>query len=936
MDKIGFIQFVAERALPRLESIITHFLPGGKVAGHEYVAVNPTRADNRPGSFSINLSTGQWADFATGDKGGDAVSLVAYLDGGDQHKAAEALAGFLGIDHRDSSASPRPESSPKKKTEWTAVVPVPDDAPPAPSRHSKHGPPSSRWDYRDPTGAVLCYVCRFETSTGKQFAPQTYCQSPDGRREWRWQSLPAPRPLYHADLLKQYPDAVVVVCEGEKAADGAAILFPLPAYVTTTPMNGAQSPSKTDWTPLAHRTVWIWPDNDEAGRGFADAVCKLIRAVQQEGPPEDAGTIHELRLDWFKRLPDGTERELPAKWDAANAVAKGFTATHINNEFLDDPANLLLPKLEADAAAAAFKDQQDNAEGERQTRREENGFTVVLWKKGRRNGVYFQDEGDDSPRWICSPLYVVGQCHDASGRSWGRVLEFHDPADVKHEWTMPQRLLAGDCTALREELLDQGLLIAPGRKARELLTTYIQTARPENTYHCVERTGWYRGAFVLPDEVIGTAGTERVLFQTDGPTRSTYEQAGTLEEWKQAIAALCIGNSRLIVAVSTAFASMLLEITRKENGGLHIRGASSIGKTITLRVAASVFGHGRDFVENWRATDNGLEAVAASHNDTLLVLDELGQIDARVAGDTAYMLANGQGKSRSNRQGTARPRKQWRLLFLSSGEISLADHMQAAGKRAHAGQELRLVDIPADTHKHGIFEELHDYANGSDFANALSAATTRFYGTAARAFLRALTAAPAEQTEAAIHALMKDFVTEHVPPGASEQVTRIADRFALIAAGGELATALGITGWQSGEAIRAANVCFQAAIQARGGIHPREEIQALAQIQLFFELHGESRFSHWNEDGLHNTVNRAGFRKPTEQGMEFYVLPKVFRAELCKGFDAGEVARLLAERGLLYRDSKGNPTISRHLPGMETTRVYHFKPTIFGDGGNEE
>jgi DNA primase len=84
-------------ALPALPALCARWLPGGKRVGREYIALNPTRADKRAGSFKVNLQTGRWADFATGDKGGDAVSLAAYLFGLRKSEAARRLAGTLGI-----------------------------------------------------------------------------------------------------------------------------------------------------------------------------------------------------------------------------------------------------------------------------------------------------------------------------------------------------------------------------------------------------------------------------------------------------------------------------------------------------------------------------------------------------------------------------------------------------------------------------------------------------------------------------------------------------------------------------------------------------------------------------------------------------------------------------------------------------------------------
>jgi DNA primase len=88
-------------ALPVLPAILNRLVPGGKILGREYTALNPTRADRRPGSFKVNLRTGRWSDFATGDKGGDPVSLCAYVEGVSQAEAARRLARMLGLDTRE-------------------------------------------------------------------------------------------------------------------------------------------------------------------------------------------------------------------------------------------------------------------------------------------------------------------------------------------------------------------------------------------------------------------------------------------------------------------------------------------------------------------------------------------------------------------------------------------------------------------------------------------------------------------------------------------------------------------------------------------------------------------------------------------------------------------------------------------------------------------
>ncbi|NQW09547.1 MAG: hypothetical protein HQ481_06670 [Alphaproteobacteria bacterium] len=84
-------------ALSALPTLLSRWLPDGRREGHEWVARNPRRADRRPGSFRVNMNSGKWADFATDDRGGDVVSLAAYLANTGQAEAARSLADMLGV-----------------------------------------------------------------------------------------------------------------------------------------------------------------------------------------------------------------------------------------------------------------------------------------------------------------------------------------------------------------------------------------------------------------------------------------------------------------------------------------------------------------------------------------------------------------------------------------------------------------------------------------------------------------------------------------------------------------------------------------------------------------------------------------------------------------------------------------------------------------------
>lgn len=300
---------IAAAALAQADRLVPDWLPEGKRQGAEWTARNPTRADQHPGSFKVNLDKGLWRDFATDDSGGDLISLYAYLNGLNQGKAALALAERIGM-----NGAAQPAQCQKPGNEWTAITPIPADAPTAPAAHPQHGKPAGQWTYRNASGQPLFHIYRFDPAgERKQFIPLTWCESATGGQAWRWQAVATPRPLYGLDRLADRPDASVMVCEGEKAADAASHLFP--DWIAVTSPGGAQAPQQSDWKPVAGRRVVIWPDYDEPGRKYAAVVAKLAKAA-------GAADVRIL-------APAVLSSTLPDGWDAADALAEGWTADRL-------------------------------------------------------------------------------------------------------------------------------------------------------------------------------------------------------------------------------------------------------------------------------------------------------------------------------------------------------------------------------------------------------------------------------------------------------------------------------------------------------------------------------------------------------------------------------------------------------------------------------
>ncbi|MFM5640308.1 DUF927 domain-containing protein [Aeromonas veronii] len=558
------------------------------------------------------------------------------------------------------------------------------------------------------------------------------------------------------------------------------------------------------------------------------------------------------------------------------------------------------------------------------------GFEI----RGDRLCVWEQvGRGDDAQQElvpISSPVRVLAETSDEHGRGYGRLLEWQDSAGRVHQWAMPSRSLVprnGD--DVFAALLDAGLpFISLGHKRK--LAAYLMACRPDKRITCVERTGWHGRAYVLPQGSIGP-DADGVILQTTGYAASDFVERGTLGEWQQGVAALAVGNSRLCFALSLAFAAPLLSLVGMEGGGFHLKGESTDGKTTIMKAAASVYGNPDRYSQTWRATGNAIEGIASRRNDALLCLDELGELDGREAGQVAYMLANGQGKGRSKQDGELRERKAWRLLFLSTGELSLEDHAASAGQRTQAGMEVRTIQIPSDTGHHGAFEWLHGMEGGRTFADTLKAHCDHQHGSAFRTYAEALAGELGAHSER-LRAEIKRIAAELTPQGAGNQVGRAINRFALVAAAGELATRLGVTGWPEGEALRAVRVCLKAWLAERGHLGNKEDAATLAQIRAFMRAHQYTRFVDVS-DPNHRPANVVGYRRNPRHGtddeLEFWVDPSGW-VEITSGRDAKKAAKLSAKAGYLL-GGEGRYQLLRRLPTGKRARVYVLTDLVLAD-----
>lgn len=492
--------------------------------------------------------------------------------------------------------------------------------------------PDLLWRYSDAAGALAFCACRWNKTDGeKEIRPLSWF---DGEG-WRFAHWPDRRTLYNADRIAANPDAPMIVCEGEKAADAAARIFS--KSIATTSSGGAGAASKTEWTALAGRRVLIWPDNDDPGRKYARDVAAMLAAIDGELSIIEPG-----------RLIAPSGRGAEAGYDAADAladwpdtVALRTAAAGLAAPFDPGPAYLSFRPYTMDAGGLAIEKETGKREGK----------TIVSVR-------------------IAASFEVLGACRDSHGAGWGKMLRWRDDDQRQHVRQVTDAELHGEPGALCASLASLGLWI--DRKHQRAFAGYLSSVRTAQRVTVVSRTGWHeiggRSVFVLPAETIGPRACERVIL--DAAAHGPYEARGSIEDWRDSVAARACGHVLPVLAISAALTGPLLHLAGGEGGGVHFFGQSSKGKTTLLQIAASVWGRGGTprYVRTWRATANGLEGAAAGSTDTGLILDEVGQVDGREFGGALYSLANGAGKARSKVDGALREPRTWRVLVVSSGE----------------------------------------------------------------------------------------------------------------------------------------------------------------------------------------------------------------------------------------------------------------------------
>jgi putative DNA primase/helicase len=378
---------------------------------------------------------------------------------------------------------------------------------------------------------------------------------------------------------------------------------------------------------------------------------------------------------------------------------------------------------------------------------------------------------------------------------------------------------------------------------------------------------------------------------------------------------LARGNPLLLYAICVGLSGLLLKILNVGSGGSHFYSASTVGKTIAQSVSYGRWTNPSP-LPNWNATGNSLEARAAAHSDNFIALNEIGQAEPKTLETSVYRLGNESSRGRAYQDSQAQNLKEWRLVYISSGELTLEEYI---GK-TKTGVDIRLVNIPVPDQ--GMFVDLHGFQDSGKFAEHLEREARLHFGPIgplfAKQFQLELSSNP-EKFKIELERLMEEYMGNihgKYLSKSSRQLTRVARRFAIAAVAGELVIRWKFLPWEPGEAMAACSVVFEAYADRQG----RRDGEDQRILEAIFEAIQLRPNAFAFKGATTNNTDCLGDRREHNDRMYFgFTASGLKKVTGIK--DTRRITRILDRQGWLDRDVPKSDRINK-----EVYNLYWIKP----------
>lgn len=569
---------------------------------------------------------------------------------------------------------------------------------------------------------------------------------------------------------------------------------------------------------------------------------------------------------------------------------------------------------------------------EQRTEENREGLYLITPKLDKDTGEILSEK----TAWICSPLELAGQGKDTQGEyyylfRWQNMDEKSPRVEAVHFADF------GSETGWKQ-LKGNGLQMTQSAGLTGKLTDHfhlVSKTAPKN-WKITALAGWQNGAYLLPQgEMIGTPKTP-IYFTKKSVDNLGYTTKGTLESWQKEIADNVKGNSSMMLGIATALTAPMLAILGLPSFGVHLYAESSKGKSTTLHLANSIYGDSKQLMKTWNSTAYAIQQEAEARNDGFMTLDEIGQAkDARSLETIAYDLFNETGKMQGKKEGGNRKVNRWKITALSTGEKDLETQLSMQGVRVHAGQLVRLLNLPLDE-----ATDFHQFPNAKAHADHLNEAINEHFGTVGRAWI-AFLAENGELVKSTFKEIRKKWLD--LTSQMSGQVQRVAgDRFAILETALQLATPW--TGWTAEESQQAILKNFFN-WKERYGEKNREESTIIDTLLEWINENEASFIEYPFNEMQRQPIKTFGFNVLGNESRKemgyFFVYHKAFREALAE-YPTRTACEILKNAGILKTavNPEQNYEYFHHIPkkmtGGRKVRAYKIVPIVADDENEGE
>ncbi|WP_314139853.1 DUF927 domain-containing protein [Buttiauxella noackiae] len=914
MRNIDLIREVTNAAANQWHSVLTGLNIDVPDSPRKHTAC-PACGGNDRFRFDDN---GRGSHFCNVCGAGDGLDLIRKVNSCDTTEAAKLAADVLGIDYRDAETSLQDASQRQNQLEaerqqreqerdqkvaedavkrrnafTTRYQALAEKAVPGESEYLKAKELRGFTFPVLPDGSLLLTLV---DDSGDVTAAQTI--TPQGEKRLVIGSTK--RGAYHAVNAPEAPQTVLIA-EGLATALSAHLMCPDALAVAAIDAGNLLPVAELMRKKYPGDKIVLIADNDQQTGGSEIGGTNIGKEAAEKAALSVAGWVS---------LPPTDDK---ADWDDYRQQNGLEAATQAFNESMYQPqGKAVKPQLQAIEDGKITARENDPLKPRIESRKD--GVFWVTPKVDKESGEIISNEA-----WLSSPFSIIGEGTDQDADKSYTAIRW------QHHGQTVTRLIEGGAVGDRDGwrvMKDGGLKVTTKTNLRAILSDWMQiqsTKAPR--MKITPRAGWYDGVYIMPDgEVIGESETP-VMFNGGSAAAGAYTIAGTVESWRNNVAALAAGNPFMMLGVASALAAPMVSLVGADGFGIHLFAGSTAGKTTTADLATSLYGMPERQRLTWYGTALGIANEAEAHNDGLLSLDEIGQgTRARDVYTSAYTLFNGKGKLQGDKDGGNKVLKHWKTVAISTGEISVETFLSAEGIKVKAGQLARLLNVPITR-----ATELHGYQNGKQHADALKMAWAEHHGAAGREWIRYLSSHKQQAKEA--YQAAKDRWASVIPQSYGEQVHRVSDRFAVM----EAALVVGgfITGWGEQESRDAIQHAFNAWI-AVFGTGNKDHQQIIEQCEAFLNAHGLSRFAPFPYSPADMPIrDLAGYRQKGEHEdspMIFYTFPAAFEDEIARGITVSQAAEVLKNAGMLIppTSDRGYKRKSPRIDGRQI-RVYVLK-----------